>query len=82
MVQGNRAVQAYSPDNIHFPAAFYACLMLGVVAIPVALPVPLPGDELSGVDVLNTLPPLTLLFRLHISIDQLTFCTTHSPRML
>ncbi len=53
--RGDRAVMVYPPDSIHFPEAFYACLMLGVVAIPFDPPVPLRGDELSGVDVLHAL---------------------------
>ena len=41
---GDRAVLVYPPDSLHFPMAFYGCMMLGVIAVPVAPPIPLKGD--------------------------------------
>nr|WP_282452802.1 AMP-binding protein [Lysobacter sp. CAU 1642] len=41
---GDRAVLVYPPDSVHFPAALYACFMTGVIAVPVAPPIPLKGD--------------------------------------
>ncbi|GAB5553390.1 MAG: hypothetical protein Sapg2KO_29810 [Saprospiraceae bacterium] len=43
--KGDRAVLVYPPDSLHFPMAFYGCLMLGVIAVPVAPPIPLKGDR-------------------------------------
>ncbi|HPE81886.1 MAG TPA: FAD-dependent oxidoreductase [Gammaproteobacteria bacterium] len=41
---GDRAVLVYPPDSVHFPAALYACFLSGVIAVPVAPPIPLKGD--------------------------------------
>lgn len=45
LVRGDRAVLAYAPDSVHFPAAFYGCLLAGVIAVPVAPPAPLQQDR-------------------------------------
>lgn len=49
---GDRVLVMYAPNSIHFPAAFWGCLVNGFVAVPVPPPRPMVGD-VEGFERLN-----------------------------